>query len=62
MHSSDKNALIMRDFIVLFLYFFVACSAIIGNLFVIYVIQKTPKFKTSTFLILTNMAISDVLG
>lgn len=53
---------LVRDYIVLFLYFVVAILAIFGNLFVVWVIRKREKLrKSKTFLILTNMAISGKL-
>lgn len=50
---------LVRDYIILGLYFIVAFLAIFGNLFVIHVIAKTPQLRTSnTYIILTNMAVS----
>lgn len=47
------------DYFIFVLYFFTAIIAIFGNLFVCWIIYKTPKFKSVTFVLLFNMALSD---
>lgn len=57
--KSNEQDELFFDYFTLVLYFFTAVIAILGNSFVMYVIHKTPKFKSTTFTLLFNMAISD---
>ena len=57
--TSDRQDEAFFDYLILVLYFFTAVTAMLGNLFVCYVIHKTPKFKSITFTLLFNMAVSD---
>ena len=57
--TSDKQDEAFFDYFILALYLFTAITAIMGNTFVCYVIHKTPKFKSTTFTLLINMAVSD---
>lgn len=59
--SHDEYTLV-RDYVALVLYYIVAILAIIGNSFVLYVIVKSPRLKTTTFLVLANLAFVDCLG
>ena len=59
--SSLKNEDI-RDYFVLFLYLITAIVAIIGNFFVCWVIYKTPKLRSTTYYLLFNMAVSDLIA
>lgn len=60
--NDQTNPYLLRDSIVLGLYFLVAISAIFGNVFVLFVIKKSARLKTTTFSILANLAIVDILG
>ena len=57
--TSDLQDEAFFDYFILVLYFFTALTAMLGNLFVCHVIHKTPKFKSTTFTLLFNMAVSD---
>lgn len=58
-NQTNNQDEIFFDYFILVLYFFTSMIAIFGNLFVCYVIHKTPKFKSTTFSLLFNMAVSD---
>jgi hypothetical protein len=51
-----------RDYFVLLLYLLTALVAMVGNLFVCWVIYKNPKLRSTTYYLLFNMAISDFLA
>lgn len=52
----------MRDWIVLSLYLLTSIVALIGNLFVCKVIYTKKQFRSTTYILIVNMAISDIVG
>ena len=50
------------DYFIIVLYFFTSVIAMLGNSFVCYVIYRTPKFNSTTFTLLLNMAVSDLFS
>ena len=53
---------ITRDWIVLTLYFIIAITAIFGNIYVCLVIYNKRKLRSTTYMLVLNMAISDIMG
>ena len=50
------------DWIVLSLYFITAIIAIFGNIYVCLVIYYKKKLRSTTYMLVLNMAISDIMG
>jgi hypothetical protein len=57
--SSNEEA---RDWIVLFLYLITTIAAIVGNIFVCLVIYNKKNLRSTTYILILNMAISDIIG
>ena len=51
-----------RDWFVLFLYLITSILAIIGNIFACLVVHKKKKMRSTTYTLIVNMAISDIIG
>ena len=60
--ASVSSYEVTRDWIVLLLYFITAIIAIFGNIFVCLVIYNNKKLRSTTYLLILNMAISDIIG
>lgn len=63
--SSDRPVMPsveVRDWFVLTLYLITAVVAIFGNLFVCLVVQNKKNLRSTTYKLLVNMAISDIIG
>lgn len=51
----------IRDMFLLILYLITAIFAIIGNLFVCATIRKKRRLNSATYVLIFNMAVSDIL-
>ena len=51
-----------RDLFLLFLYLLTAVTATLGNLFVCVTIYKRKRLTSTTYILIFNMALSDVVG
>ena len=60
--SSISSYEVTRDSIVLFLYLITAVLAIIGNVFVCLVVYKKANLRSTTYKLVVNMAVSDIIG
>jgi len=60
--TSNSPETIRRDAIIMVLYFFTAVIAITGNIFVCATIRKKNRFDSTTYRLIYNMAISDIIG
>ena len=61
-NTSINSFDVMRDWIILSLYFITAIIAIIGNIYVCLVIYCKKKMRSTTYMLVLNMAISDIMG
>ncbi len=65
-HMMEKEAITVpyshRDVFILFLYLLTAVTAITGNVFVCATIYRKKKLTSTTYVLIFNMAISDILG
>jgi hypothetical protein len=52
----------VRDWIVLFLYLITFIVAIVGNIFICLVIYNKKNLRSTTYMLILNMAISDIIG
>ena len=58
----DSPETIRRDAAIMVLYFFTSITAIVGNVFVCVTIKKKNRLISTTYLLIFNMAISDIIG
>ncbi|XP_054168920.1 G-protein coupled receptor 83-like [Oppia nitens] len=52
----------IRDWIILSMYFLTFLLALIGNIFICLVIYNKKKLRSTTYKLIVNMAISDIIG
>ena len=60
--SSESVPYSHRDAFILFLYLLTAVTAILGNVFVCATIYRKKRLTSTTYVLIFNMAISDILG
>ena len=60
--DDDNKITIIRDSIILILYLVTAIVAIVGNLFVCDIIIRNKRLTSATYVLIFNMAVSDILG
>ncbi len=60
--SSESVPYSHRDAFILFLYLLTAVTAILGNVFVCVTIYRKKRLTSTTYVLIFNMAISDILG
>src|SRR6218665_1540613 len=58
----DSPETMRRDAAIMVLYFFTSVIAVIGNVFVCATIKKKSRLTSTTYLLIFNMAISDIIG
>ena len=61
-NTSINSFDVKRDWIILSLYFITAIIAIIGNIYVCLVIYYKKKLRSTTYILVLNIAISDIIG
>ena len=60
--SVDSPATMRRDAAIMVLYFFTSIIAVVGNVFICATIKKKNRLTSTTYLLIFNMAISDIIG
>lgn len=60
--TSDPHSTLVRDWIIMVLYLGTALIAVLGNVFVCVTIHRKGRLSSTTYALIYNMAVSDILG
>lgn len=60
--QSMSSQILHRDTLILFLYMITAITAMLGNIFVCVTIFRKKRLNSTTYVLIFNMAVSDILG
>ena len=60
--TSYYDPYVVRDSIVLFMYLITSIVAVIGNIFICLVVYNKKQMRSTTYILIVSMAISDIIG